>query len=201
MKNKILLILLLNSFYLLIAQHGNTPPVPVCSQYTIVPLRTYTDIPEDACYYVKDTQNELQYYEGTWVGIWNNRTIYLTFKKISNKYNEILKYNEDVLIGKFKVIDANNNVLFDNTSINDNDAKIEGSGFRGSYPHKFLMSYLDTDLCNTWGFLTIEFANPARTQLEWFYDEGSNVITDDCPYYNTNPFPYALPEHIILTKQ
>ena len=54
------------------------------------PLRTFTQIPQNA--YLKDTNNELQYYVGTWKGSWNNKTIYITLKKITNQYNTNLKY-------------------------------------------------------------------------------------------------------------
>ncbi|WP_317047235.1 DUF6705 family protein, partial [Chryseobacterium shigense] len=73
-----------------------------CSAQTY-PLRTFTDIPENA--YLKDTNNELQSYEGTWKGVWANKTIYITFKKITNKFDSDFKYYIDYLIGKFKVLD------------------------------------------------------------------------------------------------
>ncbi len=47
------------------------------------PLRTFTDIPENAS--VKDTNSELQYYEGLWKGTWNNKMIFIIFKKLTNK--------------------------------------------------------------------------------------------------------------------
>ncbi|MEG1777824.1 MAG: DUF6705 family protein, partial [Angelakisella sp.] len=80
--------------------------------------------------YEKDTDNELSAYEGTWKGIWNNRTIFVTLKKITNKYDNHFKYYRDYLIGKFKVLDNNGNILFDNTNLADDKAKIFGSGFR-----------------------------------------------------------------------
>ncbi|MCD1116212.1 DUF6705 family protein [Chryseobacterium turcicum] len=86
------------------------------------PLRTFTEIPENT--YLKDTNNELQGYEGVWKGTWNNRTIFITFKKNSYIYDNVLKYYKDNLIGKFKVLDSNGNILFDNTNISDDKAKI-----------------------------------------------------------------------------
>lgn len=64
------------------------------------PLRTYIDMPENA--YLKDTNNELPTYEGTWYGSWNNKTIYITFKKIINKKDNVLKYYTDFLIENLK---------------------------------------------------------------------------------------------------
>lgn len=52
-----------------------------CQQQLIIPLRTHTDIPQDQCYYMKDTDNELKNYTGTWMGTRNNKTFYVTFKK------------------------------------------------------------------------------------------------------------------------
>ncbi|MGU3375075.1 DUF6705 family protein [Chryseobacterium sp. M5A1_1a] len=163
----------------------------------ILPLRTYTDIPENA--YLKDTNNELQSYEGTWKGIWENKTVLVTFKKVTNQYNENLKYFKDYLIGKFKVIDSNGNVLFDNTNTTDNFAKIRGSRIR-KIDDKYSLIYNDFDLCNTSGNIIINFTDSFKTQLNWKLTYGSNMITIECPYYNTQ-VPEALPKDIILTKQ
>ncbi|MDH6252507.1 hypothetical protein M2347_002234 [Chryseobacterium sp. H1D6B] len=162
------------------------------------PLRTFTDIPQNA--YVKDTNNELPAYEGIWKGTWNNRTIYITFKKMVNKYNENLKYYKDNLIGKFKVLDNNGSTLFDNTNLPDNDPKIWGNGIR-KIDDKYSLVYVDPDLCNTSGNIIINFTDATKTKLNWKLNLGSNMITTDCQYYNTFPFPTALPQEIVLTKQ
>ena len=163
----------------------------------IYPLRTFTEIPENS--YLKDTNNELPAYEGTWKGIWNNKIIYITFKKITNKYNENLKYYKDNLIGKFKVLDNNGNVLFDNTNLPDSDPKIWGGKFR-KVDDKYSLVYVDADLCNTSGNIIINFTDNSKTQLNWKLNLGSNMITTDCQYYNTG-IPEALPKEIVLTKQ
>ncbi|MFC0343517.1 DUF6705 family protein [Epilithonimonas hispanica] len=161
------------------------------------PLRTYIDMPENA--YLKDTNNELPTYEGTWFGSWNNKTIYITLKKVTNKYNSILKYYEDLLIGKFKVINNTGAVLFDNTSISDDKAKIEGGSFKKS-DGKYLFSYLDMDLCARNGYGTIQFTDTTKTKLEWKFSEGEVMIDTDCFYYGQT-WPEPLPKSIILTKQ
>ncbi|MFP3834880.1 DUF6705 family protein [Chryseobacterium sp. SIMBA_028] len=171
----------------------------VCLFYNaqILPLRTYTDIPENA--YLKDTNNELESYEGTWKGTWDNKTILVTFKKVTNQYNDNLKYFKDYIIGKFKVIDSNGNVLFNNTNATDNFAKIRGSRIRKA-DDKYSLIYNDFDLCNTSGNIIINFTDSSRTKLNWNLYFGSNMITSDCQYYNTD-IPDSLPEEITLTKQ
>jgi hypothetical protein len=173
------------------------------TQQTIVPLRTYTDIPEDAGYYMKDTNNELSAFEGTWKGTWNNKTLFITFKKVTNKYNTALKYHADIIIGKFKTVDNNGNILFNNTQLVDNEAKIEGTGFQ-NITDKYLMWYVDNDLCGLSGDIEITFANAARTQLNFYFHQDNQVLTSDC-YFHGWPQanrPAPLPkDNIVLTKQ
>ncbi len=161
------------------------------------PLRTFTEIPENS--YLKDTNNELQYYVGTWKGTWNNKTIYITFKKITNQYDNILKYYKDFLIGKFKVLDSNGLVLFDNMAISDDDAKITGGKFK-KVDDKYSLGYIDPDICSMMGIILINFTNPTKTQMLFTFSDWTDIITSDCPYYNSNPFPEPLPKNIILTR-
>ncbi|REC43986.1 hypothetical protein DRF69_07145 [Chryseobacterium sp. 5_R23647] len=53
-----------------------------CIQYTIVP-RTFIDIPENQCYYMKDTNNELNDYEGKRKGNWSGKL----FQRLDYRYN------------------------------------------------------------------------------------------------------------------
>jgi len=90
--------------------------------------------------------------------------------------------------------------LFDNTSLPDDKAKIFGSGFR-KVDDKYSLIYIDSDLCDTSGNIRINFTDATKTKLNWNLYVDSDIITTDCPYYNTTPFPQALPEEIVLTKQ
>lgn len=171
-----------------------------CKAQQIYPLRTYIDIPENS--YLKDTNNELQDYVGTWKGTWNNKTIFLTFKKVNNNYNSTLKYYKDYLIGKFIVKDVNGNVLFDNTNLSDDYAKIRGFGFIKNMD-KYLISYIDPDLCHTTGSIRINFTDTSKTQLQWSYSQDFNLIDKTCFFHGLpqSQRPDPLPMNIILTKQ
>lgn len=164
----------------------------------IYPLRTFTEIPTNG--YLKDTNNELPEYVGTWKGEWNNKTIFITLKKITNQYNENLKYYKDYLIGKFKVVNSSGQILFDNTTIPDNDAKIWGGKFSKN-DNKYSFTYIDEDICGMTGTIKINFTDSSKTQLNWQFSDMTDIITSACPYYNTNPFPEPLPKNIILIKQ
>jgi hypothetical protein len=198
MKNTLIILfsLMINLFF---GQKPILPFTPTCPSYNIVPLRTYTEIPEDQCYYMKDTNNELPDYVGTWTGTWNNKTIYITFKK-TNRYNTFFKYNKDILIGKFKVVNSNGNVLFDNIGISDDKAKIWGGKFVKDQNNEYSLRYLDSDDCNTSGRITIHFTDASKTQLEWQFSYNSMMISADCQYYATG-IPEVLPKGIVLTKQ
>lgn len=169
-----------------------------CRAQQIFSLRpTEIDLPENS--YEKDTNDELKDYVGTWKGIWDNKTVLITFKKITNKYNQNLKIYKDFLIAKFIVKDNNGNILFDNTNLTDDNAKIKGVNFR-RYGDRYSLVYSDSDLCNTSGNIAINFTDTARTKLVWKYYYRNEIITIDCPYYNTE-IPQPLPKEIILTKQ
>ena len=206
--------MVLISIFALSQKPGNLELVEACPTYTIVPLRTYTEIPKDQCYYMKDINNELQDYVGTWKGIWDNKTLLITFKKITNRYNMYFKYNEDLLIAKFKVTDSGGNILFDNTSDSDNNAKIIGSGFAimgaksgpdKSIGGKYTMLYHDESLCNLRGTIYINFANTAKTQMQFEFNQKKRYIFPECYFYNypQSQYPRPLPNRdgITLTKQ
>lgn len=177
-----------------------------CKSYTqqrIVPLRTYIDIPENAGYYMKDTNNELEAFEGTWKGNWDNKIIFITFKKIINKCNTTMKYNADIIIGKFKILDYSGNVLFDNTMIADDNAKIEGTGFQNT-TNKYLLFYVDNDICGISGDIELAFTNVIKTKMNFSYHQDTMILDSNCYFYGLpdaeRPRPLPRPD-IILIKQ
>ncbi|WP_306619695.1 DUF6705 family protein [Chryseobacterium ginsenosidimutans] len=164
------------------------------------PLRTFTEVPDNS--YLKDTNNELPSYEGTWKGQWNGKIIYVMFKKVTYTYKASLNQYRDFLIGRFKVTDLNSSVLFDNTSLPDDQVKIKGLKF-GKYDDKYGFTYIDRDLCSRSGEILINFTDTTKTQLQWKYMQSENWINKDCFYHDWAPadVPQPLPENIVLIKQ
>lgn len=164
------------------------------------PLRTYTDVPSNS--YIKDLDNELLSYEGTWKGTWNGKTVWVYLKRYKRYFTHLENrpYYNDVLIGKFKIVDSNGAILFDNTGLPDSNTKIVGSRFFSIPNVRYDLNYIDPDLCNTTANITINFTDSSKTQLNWVMNFDSNMITSACQYYNT-AIPDSLPEEIILTKQ
>ncbi|MDV3751878.1 DUF6705 family protein [Elizabethkingia anophelis] len=169
-----------------------------CEAQQIYSLRpSSSTIPENS--YQKDTNNELGSYEGTWAGNWNNKTIYITFRKLTYKYDNLFKYYRDYLVGKFKVVDNNGKILFDNTNVSDEDAKIEGLNFR-KYNDRYTLVYIDPSVCLE-GSIYIKLMDSSNTKLEFKFSQTPSVIDKNCPYYNAPEMPEPLPSNIILTKQ
>ncbi|WP_143885290.1 DUF6705 family protein [Chryseobacterium binzhouense] len=189
---------------LLLALYGFVFSQQACTVFTEIPLRSVTtDIPENQCYYRKDTNNELNDYIGTWKASWDSKTIFIYIKKITNKYDNVFKFNRDFLIIKFKTLDINGAVLFDNTLLSDEQAKIEGLNFRKA-DDRYGFVYLDPDLCDTSGEVRINFNNLAKTELQWNYFQNKYEWLDsDCFFYNYPPdqLPNPLPKAAIFVKQ
>ncbi|MCC2590570.1 DUF6705 family protein [Chryseobacterium sp. MFBS3-17] len=201
MMKKIICILAVVFGSMLYSQKGTL--VDLCPQKTIVPLRAaLLEIPEDQCYYMKDTLNELPDYEGTWTGTWNGKIIYITFKKMSEKYSWIHKRYNDFLIAKFKTVDANGNILFDNTQVSDENVKIKGLSFR-KIDGKYSFIYIDPELCYLSGSIRINFTDATKTQMEWSYGQDREWVPTDCYFYHypASQHPEPLPQNVILTKQ
>ncbi|MBT2622441.1 DUF6705 family protein [Chryseobacterium sp. ISL-6] len=169
-----------------------------CAQ--IFPLNTNTDVPNNS--YIKDLNNELLPYEGTWSGIWNNKTFFLNLKRVKKymDHKENNPYYKDVIVGRFKVLNSSGNILYDNTGLVDQDTKIEGIGFIKN-TSKYTLFYVDPDICNISGNIYIDFVNTSNTQLNWKFMDTTDIIDSSCQYYNSNPFPQPLPKNVILTKQ
>jgi len=170
-----------------------------CAQ--IYPLNTNTSVPTNA--YIQDLNNELIPYEGTWKGSWDNKTFFVTFKRIKKllDHRENNPYYKDVIIGKFKVLDSSGSILYDNTNLADNNTKIEGARFFTIPNKRYVLLYVDHDICDISGDIFLSFTDSSNTTLDWKLMDTTDIITSSCQYYNSNPFPRPLPDNITLTKQ
>lgn len=164
-------------------------------------LRTYTTVPSGS--YIKDLDNELIPYVGKWTAQWNGKNFTIDLKKIKKYFTHLDNnpYYMDVLIGKFKVMDSSGMVIFDNTSISDDNAKIVGGKIFDPNSTKYSLRYIDPEICGMNGLIMINFTNAAKTQLNWKFSDMTDIISPDCSYYNSNPFPEPLPKNIVLIKQ
>ncbi|MDR2238122.1 MAG: hypothetical protein LBE92_18515 [Chryseobacterium sp.] len=163
------------------------------------PLTTTESVPQGS--YITDTQNELPAFEGNWMGTWKGKTFLINFKKMVHEYDDHYKSYRDYLIGKFQVKDTSGNILFDNLNVSDSNAKIEGGKI---FPTgKYVLTYVDSDLCLKSGRIFIEFTNSTKSEMKFKFMETSQLIDKDCFYHGkpADQRPEPLPKEIILTKQ
>lgn len=176
--------------------------VASCQVTTTVPLNTY-NYPNGA--YIKDLNNELPFWEGTWEGIADNKKYIFEFKLfIQHLDNYIGGYHyTDMIKGKFKVINlTTNQVIIDNLSVtNYNDYPISGLVIRG---RQFHFGFYDNEInCfNSAEFTLIkDTANPTQISYTDFRLNGYGGPAD-CPYQNQSDIPMYLPRvDLVLTKQ
>lgn len=164
------------------------------------PLRTYTDVPDNS--YLKDMNNELDDYVGTWKATWNNKTAYIYIAKITNQYRPGLYVYIDYLTINFKVTDIAGNILFDSSNLTGNDVKIKGINFKNG-ENKYILGYVDRDLCMRSGTIFINFTDNTKINLDWHYGEDENWLDSTCFYrnYPLDQRPEPLPKNAVFTKQ
>lgn len=172
-----------------------------CQVTSVLPLGSY-DYPNGA--YIKDVDNKLPFYVGTWEGVHDNKKYTFEFtifyQHLTDYGNGYYHYRDDLRV-KFKVEDLfSGMILYDNLSAsNHEDYKIFLASLGlGSFV------YVDRDNC----YNTVEFSlfKVAGTTNQLFYNQFemrdfSNSLID-CPYDNQEDIPMFLPQgNFILTKQ
>ena len=136
--------------------------------------------------YYKDIDNELNIYEGTWKGIFNNKIFTITFTKVK-LHSLIGNYDQDRVIGKYKMEDTSGNQFYSTYNLPTEEAKVTSLGFV-EQTNKTKLRLMFSDLCID-GEIHISFENPQKTLLHWKYFTNQTLVTDDsdCAQYNEMP--------------
>lgn len=175
-----------------------------CSQYTIVPMTTFTEIPENQCYYMKDTNNELNDFEGTWKGTYNGRVYELKFNK--NLYQDFTGHKRDRIKGRLRITTESPNglqglTIFDNFNEPDDEkTRFSGLGFQPDLKsYMMIFSGPFTKGCMNAGTVYLTVKPSAPNQMKIIYLSETDIVVGECP----NTFEQTFPEKktIILTKQ
>lgn len=174
--------------------------ISTCQVTATLPLDSY-NYPNGA--YLKDLDNKLPFYVGTWNGVYNNKQYTFQFivfnQQIIDFGNGSYEYL-DALVAKFKVVDLfSGKVLYDNLSaVNYDDYEI----FLGSLKLGTFF-YLDKNNCNNLVKFKLNKVTGTTNQLNYndfrLVEFGS---IDECPYTNQEDIPLFLPAgDFLLTKQ
>ncbi|MDP2088548.1 MAG: hypothetical protein Q8J84_04020 [Flavobacteriaceae bacterium] len=174
-----------------------------CKAQNILPVEelvnywgTNEGIPKNITY-VKDVNNILNKFTGTWKGNYNNLNYEFSVFKIT-RLSKIRPLTFDELIMKHKITDSNGIVIEDTTTLPDDSVYV----IKGRYLAKtgsYVLSYIGKDSnCGQNGTVFIGILSGTReTKMQLFlYPDGETI---DC---NKQGVTQILPTEVItLTKQ
>ena len=160
--------------------------------------------------YLKDINNQFQYYIGTWQGIYNNTTIELKiefFERLKSEYADGTYIYYDRLGANYKVLQGlpdatlNPQVLYSSMHITElMKMPLLSIGCARNNEAKF--AYTDYERCNIEGDLKLvrNLSNPNELQYNFHISPAIIFPTADCPFPN-GVVPVPLPSTVItLTK-
>ena len=167
----------------------------------ILPLNTLVDdVPQGA--YVKDLNNELNAYTGTYKTNYNGNEITLFINKVEHKLEKRTNkdYFVDVLDVKY-IVKNSSGLILQNTS-NGTTANIEFYSIRlRSYNNTVTFYYSGTNCKVGWGKVILK--KHSSTQLSWEYYPNSRILdsTTCPPGTDTTVYLPDTEDELIFTKQ
>lgn len=172
-----------------------------CQITTILPLNS-VDVPIGA--YLKDLNNELPFWEGTWEGIANNKKYIFEFV-IFRQHLITFPNNhyEDEIKGKLKVIDLNTNqILYNNLDISNYESYIiHGLSLRGGVFHFWFQDTIN-NCYNEASFSLVKDSVSSNQIMYKNFELGEYGSYLNCNYQNQSDIPMFLPRvDLVLTKQ
>lgn len=150
--------------------------------------------------YVKDTNNRLDQFVGTWKGTYNGKQYEIKLeKKINYKYFPTSETSWDRIIGRMIVKNSSGNVIYNSMSKPDKDTYFSGDNFQ----HRaYVMHFVGNYDCLESGdvFIETRLANPNEMKLYYAQDKDGLLNPAKCP--NFSSFVSLLPtQQMTLTKQ
>ena len=147
--------------------------------------------------YLKDTNNRLNKFVGTWKGTYSDgRSYELHFTKKENDYT-FGKY-WDVLKGRLLIKSSTGQELLNTLSVTDDNTSFSGFYFDENLK-KYQLYYSGNADCNDKGYVYVSFPDPTNlTQMELVFVQDRDIIASCSNAYKT-----VMPsgKKIILTKQ
>lgn len=173
-----------------------------CKTQNIIPLEdvyAYKKSPDGIPEYVthvKDLNNRLDQFVGTWKGSYNGKNYEFKFEKRIDFGNNSIKW--DKLIGRLKVKDVQNNVIYNSMDKSDDNTMLSGYDIQNNV---YVMDLIVNTYCNDMGDLFIELKKNNPNQMIINFERETDIFDPNkCPNYST--YTTLVPKNeIILTKQ
>lgn len=165
----------------------------------IIPVEDYinypNDIPDGA--YIKDVNNLLDKFLGSWTGVNNNKSYEFDITKVANSF---LGITIDQLLIRYRIIDnITNQVIADTTTLPNDDPLIIKGDYLDANGKVYHSDYLGfKSECGQNGYITMGVINNGTQMNFGLSVKGEIFDMNNCP---NGPAEQVIPETIILTKQ
>ncbi|TCN52540.1 hypothetical protein D0809_00380 [Flavobacterium circumlabens] len=176
-----------------------------CKAQTIVPVEKFIDykragdgVPDNT--YLKDVNNLLNKYVGTWKGNYQGKNYTLYITKITNTIDKV---TFDELRIHYLITSSNNSTLEDTRNVPDNNTYV----IKGNYFSKDLAVYAlnftgKNSLCGNAGTVFIRTKNAANTIISLGFEPNKIMISEEtCPGFKLAELTFPRNNSIMLTKQ
>ncbi|MEO6177666.1 MAG: DUF6705 family protein [Flavobacterium circumlabens] len=176
-----------------------------CKAQTIEPIEKAIDyrtsengIPDNT--YLKDINNLLNKYVGTWKGSYEGKNYTLFIIKYTSKFDKI---TQDILLTRYLITSSDGTVLEDTRSVpNESPYIIEGSYFSKDLTSYALNFTSKNSLCGNAGTLFIRTKNAANTLMSLGFEPNQIMISEEtCPGFKLAELTFPRKNSIMLTKQ
>jgi len=172
------------------------------AQQNPLPLNTWMEnIPQGA--YVKDLNNELSPYVGTYKATYQGNEITLFITKEENRVTKRAgkQFYRDALVIKYNVKNSSGQTLQETQNINNPDIYIYSYKTRVvSQQSTIIFIYSGTNCGVGWGDIYLKKIN--NTQISWTYNAESTLITEqNCPGNPDKTVYLPQTKDLIFTKQ
>jgi len=160
------------------------PPDPITE---IIPIENYLnyweneiEIPDNA--YIKDVNNLLNKYIGTWSGTYNNKTYEFFIQKITRE-SDIRPLIFDELVIRYRITASDNTILEDTSNLPDSSPFIVNGWYITNNNRVYVLNYVGEEAeCGQEGNIFIEVSPTNLNQMKLFLQPtGDIILLEDCP--------------------
>ncbi|WP_294278451.1 DUF6705 family protein [uncultured Chryseobacterium sp.] len=175
----------------------------LCRAQQTYPLLTFLDnVPNMS--HLKDTNNELQPFVGTYISTYNGNQITLYITKENDKFFDYgnKKVYADILYIRYIIKDSSNNILqtTQNTSFQSDQLNTIFSLWVIENGSKVLLNYTGTNCSVGWGDIYLK--KISSTQISWEYRPDDITTTAaKCPPNLDTTIYLPVTKDLIFTKQ
>ena len=166
-----------------------------------IPVEGYVDykydIPDGA--YIKDVNNVLDKFVGTWTGTYDQKNYSFFVTKVK-MYFDYVKFTEDILLMRYTITDAGGNTIEDTTKLpDDHELVIEGQYMDEG--GKYVLDYIGREFfCGQGGDVLIGMMEGSNNTQMFLTVFGSETWPSCTTGYAEPLLPYKK-NYVVLTKQ